>query len=115
MLNFYSEIKKQYIDIELPQDIYNFFQTYLPEKKYSIVDELEKKTIINQSLDSIQNGSLLKVSALEQSAPALDESHKTLSMEEFKVKVEKLKLMKEAGLLSEGKFEEEQAKLLNMI
>ena len=24
ILNFYSEIKKQYIDIELPQDIYNF-------------------------------------------------------------------------------------------
>jgi hypothetical protein len=32
MLNFYSDMKKQYIDIELPHDIYNFFQTYLPEK-----------------------------------------------------------------------------------
>lgn len=48
ILNFYSDIKRQYIDIELPQDIYNFLQTYLPEKKYSIVDELEKKTVIYQ-------------------------------------------------------------------
>ena len=31
LLNFYSDAKKQYIDIELPQDLYNFFQTYLPE------------------------------------------------------------------------------------
>lgn len=43
ILNFYSEAKKQYIDIELPKDIYNFLQTYFPEKKYSIVNELEKK------------------------------------------------------------------------
>ena len=33
ILNFYSDEKKQYIDIELPQDTYNFLQTYLPEKK----------------------------------------------------------------------------------
>lgn|GEM_PF-4296652 len=55
ILNFYSEIKKQYIDIELPQDIYNFLQTYLPEKKYGIVDELEKKTVVHQSTDIIEN------------------------------------------------------------
>ncbi len=115
LLNFYSELKRQYVDIELPQDMYNFFQTYLPEKKYSIVDELEKKTIINQSLESIQSGSLLKVSAPEKTVLALGETQKTLSMEEFKDKVEKLKIMKEAGLLSEERFEEEQAKLLNMI
>ncbi len=61
ILNFYSEMKKQYIDIELPRDIYNFLQTYLPEKKYGIVDELEKKTIVHQSTDIIGNGRLLKV------------------------------------------------------
>ena len=36
-------------------------------------------------------------------------------MEEFKIKIEKLKMMKEAGLLSDEKFAEEQAKLLSMI
>ena len=30
ILNFYSDTKKQYIDIELPADLYNFLQTYLP-------------------------------------------------------------------------------------
>ena len=43
ILNFYSDAKKQYIDIELPNDINNFLQTHLPEKKYNIVSELEKK------------------------------------------------------------------------
>lgn len=61
ILNFYSDIKKQYIDIELPQDIYNFLQTNLPEKKYGIVDELEKKTVVHKLTDVIENGSMLKV------------------------------------------------------
>ena len=36
-------------------------------------------------------------------------------MDDFKQKVEKLKIMKEAGLLSDEKFEEERNKLLGMI
>lgn len=40
---------------------------------------------------------------------------KSLSVEEFKIKVEKLKIMKEAGLLSDEKFEEEQANLLLLL
>ena len=116
MLNFYSEIKKQYIDIELPQDIYNFLQTYLPEKKYGIVDELEKKTVVHQSTDIIQNGSLLKV-AVKPDAPSIEanEAMHANSMDDFKQKVEKLKIMKEAGILSDEKFEEEQNKLLGML
>ena len=116
ILNFYSEIKKQYIDIELPQDIYNFLQTYLPEKKYGIVDELEKKTVIHQSNDIIENGSLLKVD-IKPDVSFIEEKslHGTNEMDNFKLKVEKLKMMKEAGLLSDEKFEEEQHKLLNMI
>lgn len=89
ILNFYSEMKKQYIDIELPQDIYNFLQTDLAEKKYGIVVELEKKTVVRQSTDIVENGQLLKV--------------------------EKLKMMRDAGLLSDEKFAEEQAKLLSMV
>ena len=42
MLNFFSDERKQYIDVELPQEIYNFLQTYLPEKKYEIVSEVER-------------------------------------------------------------------------
>ena len=43
ILKFYSETQIQYLDIELPADIYNFLQTHLPEKKYNIVLELEKR------------------------------------------------------------------------
>lgn len=46
ILNYYSEQHKQYIDIELPQEMFNFLQTYLPEKKYAIVIEKEKQTAI---------------------------------------------------------------------
>lgn len=42
ILNYYSDTIKQFADIELPYDIYNFLQTYLPEKKYEIVINLEK-------------------------------------------------------------------------
>lgn len=112
ILNFYSDAKRQYIDIELPQDIYNFLQTYLPEKKYGIVDELEKKTVVHQSADIISEGSLLKV-GVKPEVPTIESQEK--SMEEFKIKIEKLKMMKEAGLLSDEKFAEEQAKLLSMI
>lgn len=117
MLNFYSDIKKQYVDIELPHDIYNFLQTYLPEKKFAIVDELEKKTVVHQSADVIQNSSLLKVPVKPDNNPPIEEkeAQQTISMEEFKQKVEKLRIMKEAGLLSDEKFKEEQDKLLNMI
>lgn len=64
-------------------------QTDLPEKKYGIVVELEKKTVVRQSTDIVENGQLLKV--------------------------EKLKMMRDARLLSDEKFAEEQAKLLSMI
>ena len=116
LLNFYSDAKKQYIDIELPQDLYNFFQTYLPEKKYSIVSELEKKTVVHQSTEVIENGSLLKV-AVKPEIPFVEskEISQTTTMEDFKQKVEKLKIMKDAGLLSDEEFKEEQSKLLNMI
>lgn len=74
----------------MPQDIYNFLQTYLPEKRYGLVDELEKKSIINQSGGNVE-------------------------CSDFKQKIEKLKMMKEAGLFSDEKFREEQEKLLQMI
>lgn len=36
-------------------------------------------------------------------------------MNNFKIRVEKLKMMKEAGLLSDEQFAEEQAKLLKLL
>lgn len=115
MLNFYSDAKKQYIDIELPQGIYNFLQTYLPEKKYGIVDELEKKTVVHQSAEIIENGSLLKFAAKSNNQQIEMKEKREDPMEAFKQKVEKLKMMKEAALLSDEEFEAEKKKLLNML
>jgi len=115
ILNFFSDEKKQYIDIELPQDSYNFLQTHLPEKKHSIVEELEKRAAAHQAKQDIESGRQLHIGQSE--SPKLTDSVLTKedSMESFKIKVEKLKIMKESGLLSEEEFEEERKKLLKMI
>lgn len=103
ILNFFSDTKKQYIDLELPQTIYNFLQTYLPEKKYDIVMELEKNKAVNNN-----------VYALE---PPVNQSQLPSSendpMTEFKKKVQKLKIMYEVGLLSDEELKEEKKKLLS--
>lgn len=56
ILNYYSKEYKQFKDIELPADIFNFFQTYLPQKKYDVVIELEKSQAkqLQQPLDNVR-------------------------------------------------------------
>ena len=108
LLNFYSDDKGQYIDIELPQEIYNFFQTHLPEKKYEIVSEVEKHNAVNKAIDEQKS-----INAPEEKA-ALPNTKK-LSFDEFKEKVDKLKIMKDAELLSDEEFNAEKAKLLALI
>lgn len=106
ILNFFSESRGQYIDLELPMDIYNFFQTFLPDKRYSIVEELERKDALKRTAEQKQ----LPQSDAPSALPAADAAEKELSA--FRIKVEKLKLMKEAGILSEEEFEAERKKLL---
>ena len=108
LLNFFSDERKQYIDIELPQDIYNFLQTYLPEKKYEIVNEVEKHNVINKVID---NKKMLDSPETKVMLPVPEK----LSIDDFKEKVEKLKIMKEAGLLSDDEFQDEKTRLLSMI
>ncbi len=110
MLNFYSDTKKQYIDIELPADIYNFLQTYLPEKKHNIVLELEKKAAVQQASRQIESGEMLRVASERAQKEVVDNQ-----MGAFKLKVEKLKMMRDADLLTEEEFKEEKAKLLEML
>lgn len=113
ILNFYSDSREQYIDIELPYDVYNFLLTYLPEKKYSIVDELEKKAAISQSEKVIRHDDLLNVSASQdvQRIETANENSDVL----FEQKIKKLKMMKEAGLLSEEEFDHKRKELIEMI
>lgn len=110
ILNFYSDTKKQYIDIELPADIYNFLQTYLPEKKHNIVLELEKKAAVQQASKQIESGEVLRVASDNSQKDIVDNQ-----MEAFKIKVEKLKMMRDADLLTEDEFRIEKEKILQML
>lgn len=103
-------MKKQYIDIELPSDIYNFLQTYLPEKKQNIVLELEKKAIIEQELLGVESEEKRKLEVKKQQGVDANDS-----IEAFKLKVDKLKMMKDADLLTVEEFNIEKAKLLEML
>lgn len=113
ILNFYSDSKKQYIDIELPYDTYNFLSTHLPEKKYSIVDELEKRTAIHQSTQAIECGEFLN-NSVNQGMKRIEIQNENSELL-FEQKVKKLKMMKDAGLLSEEEFDSKRKELLDMI
>lgn len=113
ILNFYSDSKQQYVDIELPYDIYNFLSTYLPEKKYGIVDEIEKRTAIHQSAKIIERGDLLNVpisKGVQKEIEVQNEDNNS-----FEQRIKKLKMMKESGLLTEEEFDIKRKELLDMI
>ena len=110
ILNFFSDSRGQYVDVELPKDIFNFLQTFLPDKKYSIVEELERKAALERTGTGQKQ---LPVSEAPSALPAADSAEKELAA--FKLKVEKLKMMKEAGILSDEEFESERKKLLTLL
>ena len=103
ILNFFSDAKRQYIDIELPADIYNFLQTHYPEKKYDIVLELEKENIVKEQKQLIP---------MQENQRQLPEQN---DMEAFGNRIKKLKMMYDNGLLSDEEFAREKAKLLEQI
>lgn len=109
ILNFYSDLKKQFIDIALPYDIYNFLQTYLPEKKYSIVEEVEKKTVVNQFVGLIENNQH-EIKTIEQVSNGTD-----VQVSDFKQRIEKLIIMRDSGILSQDEFEEQKKKILELL
>lgn len=113
ILNFYSDSKEQYIDIELPYNVYNFLLTYLPEKKYGIVDELEKRTAVHQSAKLIEGGDLLSTPA-SQTARKIEAENEDNDII-FAQKVKKLKMLKEAELISKEEFDAKRKELLDMI
>ena len=103
ILNFFSDAKRQYIDIELPADIYNFLQTHYPEKKYDIVLEVEKENVIKEQKQ------------LTTTQDKTEEIPKRNDMDTFENKVKKLKLMYDNGLLSDEEFAHEKMRLLEEI
>ncbi len=105
ILNYFSDNRQQYIDIELPADIYNFLQTHLSEKKYGIVLEIEKKKAMKQHDQNEQE-------LLIQNTTNMISDNDT---DTFESKVKKLKLMYDNGLLTEEEFASEKKKLLSQL
>lgn len=108
ILNFYSDKNKQYTDIELPHEIYNFLQTHLAEKKYDIVLANEKHSYIS--------GDRTTISGKQQSMIEMDGvSNNKMSLEEFDIAVKKLKLLVENDLISQDEFNEKKKELMDNI
>lgn len=103
IINYYSDMKRQFMDVELPANIYNFLQTYLPEKKYGIVVEIEKKNAIKMQEDSV---GLIKKREVEQITENND-------MNAFENRIKKLKMMYDNGILTEEEFANEKKRLLS--
>lgn len=88
ILNYYSPEYKQFKDIELPADIYNFLQTHLPQKKYDLVIELEKfnaKQIELSYNDTFNSSENKNINSIKERLKNLKELYdeKLISEEEF--------------------------------
>ncbi|MBO5372239.1 MAG: SHOCT domain-containing protein [Lachnospiraceae bacterium] len=105
VLNYYSDKKQQFIDIELPSDIYNFLQTYLPERKYGIVLELEKKNAVKE----YEENNTLAIQGHEMKKLEINVD----DTEQFEKRIKKLKIMYDNGILSEEEFIEEKKRILS--
>lgn len=108
ILNYYSEKHKQYMDIELPQETYNFLQTHLEEKKYDIVLEAEKRKYVS---DMTRDSSVQRI----EETPKTRIEDKKMTLEEFEVAAKKLKIMFENNLISEEEFTTKKLKLFDNI
>lgn len=93
ILNYYSQQHKQFVDIELPQEMFNFMQTFLPDKKYAIVIEKEKQAALGNSVNNLS----------ATAEPAADTTIQRL---------QKLKSLFEMELISEEEYKERKREIL---
>ena len=110
VLNYYSDVLETYIDMELPADTYNFLQTYIPDKKYSIVLELEKQSAVQQHKEQIESGIYLNKPEPE----ARIETQKD-EIDDVLAKIKKVAELKDLGILTEEEFAAKKAELLSKI
>jgi len=92
ILNYYSAQHKQYVDIELPQDIYNFMQTFLPDKKYAIVIEKEKQAAVTNVQSTSTTPQTTEDTAIQR--------------------LQKLKQLYEMELITESEYAERKKEIL---
>lgn len=89
----------------LTANIYNFLQTHLPEKKYSIVVEIEKENAVKMQENSIMS---IEGNMSQQLTQNND-------MDVFENRIKKLKIMYDHGILTEEEFANEKKRILNEI
>ena len=98
-----------------------FYHYVAALQHYALVLGIVPAEVLLQLIRFLQVGYIaafsekLCIKSLTEREDSVIAEKKSLSVEEFKIKVEKLKIMKEAGLLSDEKFEEEQANLLLLL
>ena len=93
ILNYYSQQHKQFVDIVLPQEMFNFMQTFLPDKKYAIVIEKEKQAALGNTSNTIM----------------------TTAADNTIQRLQKLKNLFELGLISEEEYKERKKEILEEI
>lgn len=104
ILNYYSDEHKQYMDIELPQDIFNFLQTHYAEKKYDIVIELEKQNAASANKQISSNNSSTELF-----------ENTTDKKTYIKQRLADLKELFEDGLINETDYETRKKEILSEI
>lgn len=81
----------------------------MPDKRYSIVTELEKHAVVQNSA----NATYLLTSP--NATPQLPKEKESISTELFKEKVDKLKILYDAGMLTDEEYSNAKSELLASI
>lgn len=116
ILNYYSIVHKQFVDIEFNSEIYNFLQTYLPEKKYDIVLEVEKQKAAQKAMaDFVKPAEPVATAKATEKIAAASEILPDMTLEEFEIAVKKLKAMRDSELITTKEFNIEKKKLLSLL
>lgn len=128
-IEYTGEMQRRQMDIDIKryeQEQLGF--TYEEERKYNFLDKLAQneggglnpRDIAiwsgNGIVDSIMNKTISESGAKEVTNPLPEQKEiKKNDMEVFRERIEKLKLLKESGFLTEAEFEQERQGLLNLI
>lgn len=95
ILNYYSQQHKQFVDIVLPQEMFNFMQTFLPDKKYAIVIEKEKQAALGNTSSNLMTTAAVADNTIQR--------------------LQKLKSLFELELISEEEYKERKKEILEEI
>lgn len=133
ILNFHSQNKGDYVNIELPADVYDFLEQNYAEQKYEVVMERERpvpepepepvkevkpvmEAVPKQAEpEPVKESVGIPEKIKEENIMSDAQNEEKISVDTFKEKLDKLVLLKESGLLTEAEFATEKSKLLSLL